>query len=100
MRIGQIQETRIKDAAATFDTYRTVLEANPQSAAAVAGLERLVAGGLDKAVEIARLALPFYERTDNAARTAAAIETLLPGPTIRRRGARGWRSCACSTAGR
>ncbi len=78
LRIGQIQETRIKDAGATFETYRAVLESNPQSAAAVAGLERLVAGGLDKGVDIARLALPFYERTDNAARTAAAIETLLP----------------------
>jgi len=78
MRIGQIQETRIKDASATFETYRAVLETNPQSAAAVAGLERLLLGGLDKAVDIARLALPFYERTDNAARTAGAIETLLP----------------------
>ena len=78
LRIGQIQETRIKDSGATFETYRTVLEANPQSAAAVAGLERLLTGGLDKGIEIARLALPFYERTDNGARTAAALETLLP----------------------
>ena len=87
LRIGQIQETRIKDASATFDTYSTILEANPQSAAAVAGLERLLMAGLDKAVEIARLALPFYERTDSAARTAGALETLLPethDPELRR----------------
>src|SRR6185369_15160152 len=84
LRIGQIQETRIGDAAGTFDTYRAVLQANPLSAAAVAGLERLAAGGApdargpsERTAEIARLALPFYERTDNPAKLAGALETLL-----------------------
>jgi tetratricopeptide (TPR) repeat protein len=77
LRIGQIQETRLGDAAATFATYRTVLQANPQNAAAVAGLERLAAAGHADVVEIAGLALPFYERTDAFAKQAAAHESLL-----------------------
>ncbi|HTA20865.1 MAG TPA: hypothetical protein VK989_16340, partial [Polyangia bacterium] len=45
LRIGQIQETRLADAAATFASYREVLQTNPESPAAVAGLERLAAAG-------------------------------------------------------
>ncbi len=45
LRIGQIQETRLGDVEGTFASYREVLQANPQSGPAVAGLERLVASG-------------------------------------------------------
>ena len=81
LRIGQIQETRLADATATFASYREVLQQNPQSAAAVAGLERLTAAGkadgADLRAEIATLTLPYYERTDNAAKLAGAHEALL-----------------------
>jgi golgin subfamily B member 1 len=77
LRIGQIQETRLQDTEGTGATYREVLGANPQSPAAVAGLERLAAAGHVDRAELARLALPFYERTDNAAKLASANEALL-----------------------
>ncbi len=78
LKIGGIQETRLTDSQATFATYREVVQANPQSAAAVAGLERLQAvdGHPDRA-EIARLSLPYYERVGDAAKLAAANEALL-----------------------
>jgi tetratricopeptide (TPR) repeat protein len=77
LRIGQIQETRLHDLDGTFTSYREVLQANPHSAAAVAGLERLGAAGYSDRAELARLALPLYERTGDAAKLAAAHETLL-----------------------
>jgi tetratricopeptide (TPR) repeat protein len=90
LRIGNIQETRLGDLEATLACYREVLQANPLSAAAVAGLERLAAatpaGGAStviEAAEVARLALPLYERTDNAAKLAAAHQALLAVATTR-----------------
>ncbi len=81
LRIGQIQETRLADAEGTFASYRDVLQSNPQSAPAVAGLERLAAAGKNATAsyraEIATLCLPYYERTDNAAKLAGANEALL-----------------------
>ncbi|HSZ81180.1 MAG TPA: hypothetical protein VLA14_02805, partial [Polyangia bacterium] len=82
LRIGQIQESRLADADATFASYRDVLQANPQSAPAVAGLERLLAAGkpagtAEARAEIATLTLPYYERIDNAAKLAGAHEALL-----------------------
>jgi tetratricopeptide (TPR) repeat protein len=82
LRIGQIQETRLNDPEATFASYREVLQANPLSAPAVAGLERLGANQSTlatpaKRAEIATLCLQYYERLDNAAKLAAAHEALL-----------------------
>ena len=77
LRIGQIQETRLADAEGALASWREVLQSNPQSAAAVAGLERLGAAGHPSKIEIARLSLPFYERGDNAAKLAGAHEALL-----------------------
>ena len=57
-----------------------MVQSNPGSAPAVAGLERLAATGSDDAAQqaaVARLTLPFYERTDNAAKMAAANQVLL-----------------------
>ena len=45
LRIANIQEVRLDDPEATFASYREVLQANPHAAPAVAGLERLLAGG-------------------------------------------------------
>jgi tetratricopeptide (TPR) repeat protein len=81
LRIGQLQEVRLSDDAGMFASYRDVLLTNPQSAPAVAGLERFVAAGkaatAEVRAEIATLCLPYYERTDNAAKLAAANEALL-----------------------
>ena len=77
LRIANIQEVRLDDPEATFATYREVLQANPHAAPAVAGLERLQTGGYADKPAIARLALPFYERTNDGPKLAAANEVLL-----------------------
>jgi tetratricopeptide (TPR) repeat protein len=77
LRIANIQEVRLDDPEATFSTYREVLQSNPHAAPAVAGLERLLTGGYSDRAAIARLALPFYERTGDAPKLAAANEALL-----------------------
>jgi tetratricopeptide (TPR) repeat protein len=80
LRIGNLQETRLHDREGTFASYREVVQSNPSSAPAVAGLERLAAAGTDDPAQraaVARLTLPFYERTDNAAKMASANEVLL-----------------------
>ncbi|MES1204850.1 MAG: hypothetical protein ABUS79_02830, partial [Pseudomonadota bacterium] len=76
LRIGEIEETRVGDLEATFATYRDVLTANPLSAAAVAGLERVAGRDKTHEVEIAALVLPYFQRTDNAPKLAAALEVL------------------------
>ncbi|HVZ72172.1 MAG TPA: tetratricopeptide repeat protein [Polyangia bacterium] len=85
LRIGQLQETRLDDPEGTLASYREVLQANPQSAAAVAGLERLLASGRanDAFAEIAALSLPHYERTGDAAKLAGAHEALLTAADTR-----------------
>jgi tetratricopeptide (TPR) repeat protein len=83
LRIGNLQETRLADRDGTFASYREVVQANPYSAAAVVGLERLVAAGHPERAAVARLTLPFYERSDNAAKLAAANEVLLSGADTR-----------------
>ena len=45
LRIANIQELRLDDSEATFASYREVLQANPHAPQAVAGMERLLAGG-------------------------------------------------------
>ncbi len=77
LRIGNLQETRLKDVDATFASYREVAQANPYSAPAIAGLERLAAAGHPERAAIARMTLPLYERTENAAKLADANEVLL-----------------------
>jgi golgin subfamily B member 1 len=83
LRIGNLQETRLHDPDGTFASYREVVQANPGSAAAVAGLERLVAAHGADGAAVARLTLPFYERSDNAAKLAAANEVLLAAADTR-----------------
>ncbi|HEX3902026.1 MAG TPA: tetratricopeptide repeat protein [Polyangia bacterium] len=77
LRIGNLQETRLNDVEGTFASYREVAQANPYSAPAIAGLERLAAAGHPERAAIARMTLPLYERTDNAAKLAQANEVLL-----------------------
>jgi tetratricopeptide (TPR) repeat protein len=77
LRIAGIQEARLGDRDGTFATLREVLQANPHAAPAVAGLERLLAAGYPDRAVIARLSAPFYERTGDMAKLAAAQEALL-----------------------
>ena len=91
LRIGEIEEDRIGDLNAAFATHREILQANPLSAAAVSGLERIAERGSSEKVKVetASLALPFYQRTDNAPKMAAALEVLAaaaasPGERIQR----------------
>ena len=97
LRIGSLQETRLHDREGTFASYREVVQSNPGSAAAVAGLERLVAAGTsdaDQQAAVARLTLPFYERTDNAAELAAAEPGAALGGRHARRAGRAARKTA------
>jgi tetratricopeptide (TPR) repeat protein len=77
LRIAGLQETRLADREAAFTSYREVLQANAAAAAAVAGLERLLAAGYPDRALVARLTQPYYERTGDAAKLAAATEALL-----------------------
>ena len=77
LRIAGIQETRLGDKDGTFASYREVVLANPHSAAAVAGLERLAAGGHPDHAGIARLTLAYYEKIGDVVKLAAANEALL-----------------------
>jgi tetratricopeptide (TPR) repeat protein len=77
LRIAGLQETRLADRDSAFASYREVLQANAAAAAAVAGLERLLAAGYPDRALVARLTQPFYERTGDAAKLAAATEALL-----------------------
>ncbi len=88
LRIGQIQETRIKDATATFDTYRTVLEANAQSAAAVsrpraAAHRRPREGGRYRAPGAAVLRAHRQRRADRGGDRDAAARDARPGGAAR-----------------
>ncbi len=77
LRIANIQELRLDDSEATFASYREVLQANPHAPQAVAGMERLLAGGYPDRALIARLTMAYYERTGDAPKLAAANEALL-----------------------
>src|SRR5207248_2002979 len=77
VKIAQLEEARLADREATFASYREVLQANAYAAAAVSGLERLVAAGYPDRALVARLVLPFYERAGDAGKLAAANEALL-----------------------
>jgi tetratricopeptide (TPR) repeat protein len=77
LRIAGLQETRLTDREGAFASYREVLQANAGAAAAVAGLERLLAAGYPDRALVARLTQPYYERTGDAAKLAAATEALL-----------------------
>ena len=83
LRIAGLQETRLADREAAFTSYREVLQANAGAAAAVAGLERLLAAGYPDRALVARLTQPFYERTGDAAKLAAATEALLAAADTR-----------------
>jgi tetratricopeptide (TPR) repeat protein len=77
LRVAHLQETRLEDHEGAFSSYREVLQANPHAAPAVAGLERLAGTSQAERAELARLTLPFYERTENAAKLAVANAALL-----------------------
>jgi tetratricopeptide (TPR) repeat protein len=79
LRLASLEEKELKHPEAARMAYLQVLELDPVSPEAVAGLERLLDG---KAVEdnkvpgvVARL-VPYYELTENYKKWAAAIETL------------------------
>jgi len=76
LRIAAVEENHIGDLDATFATYREILKANALCAPAVAGLERIAARGAQHQQEMASLALPYYQRTDNAPKLAASLEVL------------------------
>ena len=118
LRIANIQEVRLDDPEATFATYREVLQANPHAAPAVAGLERLLAGGYadragDRAPDAAVLRAHGrraqagrrqrgaagdrrHARREGRAAGEAARRSTAGRPTIRRaRTASAWR---CSTS--
>jgi tetratricopeptide (TPR) repeat protein len=79
LRIAEIEERKVGDLGAAFGTLETILASNPYSQVAVAGLERLREAGFPRKVEIATLSLPLYERSDNPARLAGALEVLVAG---------------------
>ena len=71
LRIANIQEVRLDDPEATFATYREVLQAQPARGAGGRGPGAAAgAAATPTAPAIARLTLPFYERTGDAPKLA------------------------------
>ena len=80
LRMGRLLETSLAQPARATDAYLQALEADPISAEAVEGLERLFAAGLVRQEDIAKVAgrlLPYYELTERFDKWAGMLEALV-----------------------
>ena len=89
LRMGRLLETPLGQPAPATDAYLRAMEADPISAEAVEGLERLLAAGLVRPEDLAKVAarlLPYYELTERFDKWAGMLEAL--GPVTEDRGER------------
>lgn len=80
LRMGRLLETSLAQPARATDAYLQTLEADPISAEAVEGLERLFAAGAVRQEDIAKVAgrlLPYYELTERFDKWAGMLEALV-----------------------
>jgi len=80
LRMARLLETSLAQPASATDAYLQVLEADPISAEAVEGLERLFASGVIRREDIAKVAgrlLPYYELTERFDKWAGILEALV-----------------------
>ena len=86
LRMGRLLETPLAQPAPATDAYLQVLEADPISAEAVEGLERLFVAGLVRQEDIAKVAgrlLPYYELTERFDKWGGMLEALVSVTTDR-----------------
>ncbi len=79
LRMGRLLETALAEPASATDAYLRALEADPISAEAVEGLERLFGAGSVRSEDIAKVAarlLPYYELTERFDKWAGMLEAL------------------------
>ncbi len=62
VRLAQLRESKLGETAAAVETYRNVLELEPDNADAIAALERLI-GIEDQELAIAQILEPIYQAT-------------------------------------
>jgi len=74
-RLAELRETRLGETAAAIETYRQVLELDPQSDAAQAALERLISQP-EHELAIAQILEPIYRATANWSRQIAVYEIM------------------------
>jgi tetratricopeptide (TPR) repeat protein len=73
-RLGDIQETMLRDAGAAVTAYREVLSLVPAHPRARAALERLLASAPDQKAAIVEILEPLFEHDGDAARLASVLE--------------------------
>jgi len=81
LRMGRLYGTALAEPVAATDAYLQALEADPISAEAVEGLERLFAAGSVRPEDLTRVAarlLPYYELTERFDKWAGMLEALVP----------------------
>src|SRR5262249_1153408 len=76
LQLGALYEEKLGQRSAALDRYRTALEVQPTSRQVHAVLERFLGPGAEERAAVAALLVPVYERIDDAAKIAAAIEVL------------------------
>ncbi|MDX2022314.1 MAG: hypothetical protein SF187_18910 [Deltaproteobacteria bacterium] len=79
LRLGNLQEHQVKDAAGARATYQAALDINPEAAEAISGLERAFDDDLlpaDEVFPISKHLARFYETTERYDRWAEVLQRL------------------------
>ncbi len=76
-RLGDLQETTLRDAAAAVAAYREVLATAPAHHGARVALERMLQTDTDQRREIVEILEPLYEQDGDAARLVTVLEARL-----------------------
>ncbi|GAB4564002.1 MAG: hypothetical protein Tsb0020_13700 [Haliangiales bacterium] len=75
VRLAQLRETHLQEVAGAIETYRQVLDIQPQNPDAVAALERLIESE-DHELSIAQILEPIYQATANWERQIGVYEIM------------------------
>jgi tetratricopeptide (TPR) repeat protein len=76
-RLGDLEETTLRDAGTAVAAYREVLALVPAHAATRAALERMLAAAPDQKAAIVEILEPLFEHDGDAARLASVLEARL-----------------------
>jgi tetratricopeptide (TPR) repeat protein len=76
-RLGDLQESTLRDAGAAVSAYREVLQLAPAHPGTRAALERMLASAPDQKPAIVEILEPLFEHDGDAARLASVLEARL-----------------------